>query len=754
MRPTLSVTNLAYDVPVSSSAMFHSFWHYRMLKRERNWDTMKGYKSILRHISFDVYPGEFVAILGSSGSGKTSLLSLLAKRYVAKTWCGSIKFLDKDLGPWMKPYLGYVMQEDTLYPLNTCREYLQFTADMKLKGDRGVKKTLVTQIIDAMGLTGVGDSLIGTSSNSGFGSTTTKTGLSGGERRRVSIANEVLTSPKLLCLDECTSGLDINTANNIVHLLRRIADCVYSKDASEFLTSSKEASLSRGLSYEDRSHNVSVVASLHQPSSSMWGLFDKVIILELGNIVFYGKPSDVYKIMNSISYSIPPSYNPADFLIEFITTDSGWTHTMQDRQKLLTESCKLCTVDEARHQIILNRHVCGYPGSTTELVPLATNDSRATLVISRSSLRILQTPTSQETRIQPVSECTPPSLLAMCASLYAFNTMNGHIPTYQEYVGRATHLEAYYKRRETNHITCTNRFRDGIYEMFNYRTKYANPYWYQFTLLIKRFLLFSSREQMRFLTYFLQFTVCALFAGSLFWQLGLQDVDIANRVGALFFSETVMAFAPTASSALRLFELRLSYLREHASGTYATLPFYIACILVDVPLYILCVVYYSAITYFMIGFNQVSIARWFYFIIILFLLVQANVSFGYVFISLSKQFRTAQICIMTILSIFVVFGGPFINENSIPSYWSWMPWVSYFAYAFKGLFYNEIVGLTFECSTPGCTPPTDTDIIAAYGLEGYSLTGALLLSMGYLAGWSLIMYIIAYFGLRYRRFDA
>ena len=112
-------------------------------------------------------------------------------------------------------------------------------------------------------------------------------GLSGGERKRASIGYELITNPSLLLLDEPTSGLDSKTAIEIMKVLK--------------------AEAKRGMT---------IVSTIHQPSSDLFHLFDRVIILSEGYTIYNGKNTDIIPYLKSNEITMPPYTNPADFLIK------------------------------------------------------------------------------------------------------------------------------------------------------------------------------------------------------------------------------------------------------------------------------------------------------------------------------------------------------------------------------------------------------------------------------------------------------
>ncbi|KAF5178590.1 Abc transporter g family member [Thalictrum thalictroides] len=256
---------------------------YKVQTKKDGWFRGKSSKSeeriILKGITGSVYPGEMLAMLGPSGSGKTTLLTALGGRLGGQLQ-GSITYNSKPFSKTMKRSMGFVTQDDIMYPHLTVTETLFFTALLRLPNTltNQEKARHAEEVILQLGLTKCKNSIIGE---------TYERGISGGERKRVSIGQEMLINPSLLFLDEPTSGLDSTTAQRIVFTLWELA---------------------RG--------GRTVVMTIHQPSSRLFYMFHKVLLLSDGNPLYLGKGAGVMDYFSSIGYSPLVAMNPGDFLLD------------------------------------------------------------------------------------------------------------------------------------------------------------------------------------------------------------------------------------------------------------------------------------------------------------------------------------------------------------------------------------------------------------------------------------------------------
>jgi ABC-type multidrug transport system ATPase subunit len=239
-------------------------------------------RTLLHGVSGSVAPGEFLAIMGPTGCGKTTLLNVLSLR-VTKGVEGQLLYNGRPARlKELKRHIAYVLQDDVLFPNLTVWKTLLLTARLRLPREltyeEKVQKT--QQVIDVLNLNKTKSTIIG----GPF-----RRGVSGGERKRVNIGNQLLTSPSVIFLDEPTSGLDTSTAYNLVRVLRSLAMTGYT-----------------------------IISTIHQPSSMMYELFDKLLLLVDGYAIYYGDAQRAVEYFANMGLNSPPNYNPADFMMGMI----------------------------------------------------------------------------------------------------------------------------------------------------------------------------------------------------------------------------------------------------------------------------------------------------------------------------------------------------------------------------------------------------------------------------------------------------
>ncbi|KAK1265044.1 ABC transporter G family member 6 [Acorus gramineus] len=243
---------------------------------------------LLNSVSGEARDGEILAILGASGSGKSTLIDALANRISHESLKGSITLNGEPLESRMlKVISAYVMQDDLLYPMLTVEETLMFSAEFRLPRSlpKAKKKERVQALIERLGLQSAANTIIGDEGHRG---------VSGGERRRVSIGIDIIHDPIVLFLDEPTSGLDSTSAFMVVQVLQRIA----------------------------RSGSI-VIMSVHQPSYRILGLLDRLLFLSRGQTVYFGRPNGLPHFFSEFGRPIPENENRTEYALDLIRELEG-----------------------------------------------------------------------------------------------------------------------------------------------------------------------------------------------------------------------------------------------------------------------------------------------------------------------------------------------------------------------------------------------------------------------------------------------
>jgi ABC-type multidrug transport system ATPase subunit len=210
------------------------------------------------------------------------LLNTLAGRIEKNTILEGEIFVDgkeRDPAKW-KLQCAYVEQDDILFPNLTVFETIMYSAKLRIPRTFSIeeKTDRVNKVILMLGLEGCRNTKIGDSINRG---------ISGGERKRVSIGIELVTDPQILFLDEPTSGLDAFNAFNAMETLKKLA----------------------------KAQNKIILLTIHQPRTDILDLFDKVILLTMGQCVWFGSTHDAIEHFGNNGFKLPPKTNPSDFFL-------------------------------------------------------------------------------------------------------------------------------------------------------------------------------------------------------------------------------------------------------------------------------------------------------------------------------------------------------------------------------------------------------------------------------------------------------
>jgi len=255
--------------------------------RKKGEDAVEKKKQILQDVRGKARPGELLALMGPSGAGKTTLLNCLSGRNTKFT--GEVMLNGKPWSSSLRRVSAYIQQDDVLPAHLTPLEHLTIMA--KLRMDRKVtdeeRAAVVQEAIDVMGLRKCADTPIGLPG--------LERGISGGERKRVSVACEILMDPSIIFCDEPTSGLDSFMAEQVINQLKTLA-CNPTRPRT-------------------------IIATIHQPSSQAFALFDRLLLLAGGKMAYLGPNSGAIPYFERFGEhcKCPEYVNPADFFLSLLS---------------------------------------------------------------------------------------------------------------------------------------------------------------------------------------------------------------------------------------------------------------------------------------------------------------------------------------------------------------------------------------------------------------------------------------------------
>uniref|UniRef100_A0A1B0CMJ5 ABC transporter domain-containing protein n=1 Tax=Lutzomyia longipalpis TaxID=7200 RepID=A0A1B0CMJ5_LUTLO len=263
-------------------------------------------KQILKKLTGKFNSGEITAILGPSGAGKSSLLNVLTG-FIKKGVEGNVMFTNGKNAVKLKSSRSYILQDDNLFPWYTVNETMMLACQLKVANvSSQSRQKMIDNILNTLHLLHTKN--------------TRCKNLSGGQKKRLSIALELIDNPSVLFLDEPTTGLDSSSSTQCVRLLQNLAR-------------------------EGRT----IICTIHQPSATIYNTFDHVYIMAEGQCVYQGSADNTVSYLSSLGLHCPQYHSPADYIIEVANGDYGnFTYSLA---KAATDnrwrSSQLCIMDRA-----------------------------------------------------------------------------------------------------------------------------------------------------------------------------------------------------------------------------------------------------------------------------------------------------------------------------------------------------------------------------------------------------------------------
>ncbi|KAG2431027.1 hypothetical protein HYH02_013459 [Chlamydomonas schloesseri] len=610
-------------------------------------------RQVLFNISGEVTPGEVLALMGPSGGGKTSLLTLLGGRSTARLG-GTISFNGAKMTKATKRKMGYVSQDDLLYAELTVYETLYFAALLRLprSWSRADKLSRVEMVVEGLGLDRCRDTIIGSHM---------MRGVSGGERKRVSIGHELLINPSMLLLDEPTSGLDSTTALRLMHTLRTLA-----------------------------SGGRTIITSIHQPSSRLYRQMDKLMLLSEGRCMYYGDAQGVATWFKLLGQPCPFGTNIADHILDLANGD------------VLVGGGNSASVGSGLDMLGLG--VLGGADGVEGGAAVTARDVHQSLVAAFEQRKIGR----------GRGGIRPSDLEAMAAAAEAAAAAAGGTPrkgdggsgdgdsedaaaSSGDQALSATAVKAEVEPAGGRGLELAAPAAPAPAPAGGEESKWGATWFDQIKILVvrcvktRRFQSLSNQK-------FIQLIGVAVLAGMFWWQIGadLHSNQAALDVGGLlFFIELFMGFA-SLFAALFTFPAEFQMLvKERQSGMYRLSAFYVARTLSDLPMDCLLPSLFTWIVYFMGGLRLNAgafFANWASVLLIVLTSQSVGLLIG---ATVMNPMNGQTVATIFMLSTMLV-GGYYVR--GIPVWISWLKYVSFIYWGWNLLLKIEFSNRAFPCS--------------------------------------------------------
>ncbi|KAL1949551.1 hypothetical protein VTO73DRAFT_8432 [Trametes versicolor] len=669
--------------------------------------TLNGH-TILDNISGSAKPGQLLAIMGASGAGKSTFLDILARKNKKGSVGGTTLVNGREIADTdFKKVMGFVDQEDTLMSTLTVYETVLYSALLRLPREMSLeaKKYRTLETMNELGILGIKDSRIGE---------TGQRSISGGEKRRVSIACELVTSPSILFLDEPTSGLDAYNALSVIASLVSLA----------------------------RDYNRTVVFTIHQPRSNIVSLFDQLIVLARGKLIYSGEAEQVTDYLAEVGHPCPLGFNVADFLID-LTMQAGMEPPSLESP--VSEQAQPAEEDsnirDEERAFVHDRTSSGSSRADEGTEPTrAGSIHSSTAYIRRQTSRLLEAiKPSTGARDGPV----PPKLAGL---IEAFKTSNIHAALNAEIIEVASAPAA--QGNGNNPAELPDVAAESSITRGRKRASWAT----QFRILSGRAFKNLYRDPALLAAHYASAIGVALICGFFFQNITEDIAGFQNRLGVFFF--TLALFGFSCLSSLNLFaNERILFMRERANGYYSSFTYFASKILFDIlPLRVVPPLVFGGIIYGWIGLVPEVATFWkFMLTLVLFNLTTASVI---LLLSIGIASTSVSSLVGTLIMLFnLLFTGLLINRKSVPAAFQWLHTISFFHAAFEALAVNELRYLQLHEEKYGVNIDVPAAaILSTFGLRAESFWWPNIALLGIFFGtFTVLSFLVLHFYVKEKR---
>ncbi|PPR95601.1 hypothetical protein GOBAR_AA25066 [Gossypium barbadense] len=624
---------MASPMPVRKTIPGHGFefsnLSYNVIKKQKKdgeWIKKEAY--LLNDISGQAMRGEVMAIMGPSGAGKSTFLDALAGRIARGSLQGSVRIDGKPVTTsYMKMISSYVMQEDQLFPMLTVQETFMFAAEVRLPHSisRAEKKKRVNELLSQLGLETAAHTYIGDEG---------RRGVSGGERRRVSIGIDIIHKPPLLFLDEPTSGLDSTSAYSVVEKVKDIA---------------------RGGSI--------ILMTIHQPSFRIQLLLDCITVLARGRLIYMGSPASLPAHLSGFGRPVPNGENSLEYLIDLI---KEYDESAVGLDPLVVYQCNGIKPDQ----------VARTPVPKTPKTPKTPKNMKT----PDFSIWVYRGVTGTPRRAPSWTPTTTPGVTPATT------------PGVRSYVFGRQHVMA--QPQTPSHYRKTPIAYSSSYEEFDmeevldepeHGPKFANPWLREVAVLSWRTALNVVRTPELFLSREIVLTVMAVILSSLFRNLSHHDFQTINRLLNFYIFAICLVFFSSNDAVPTFIQERFIFIRETSHNAYRASSYVISSLIVYLPFFAIQGFTFAAITKYWLRLQSSVLNFW---LILYASLITTN---AYVMLvsALVPSYITGYAVVIATTALFFLTCGFFLKGNKIPIYWRWLHYISAIKYPFEALLVNE-----------------------------------------------------------------
>ncbi|XP_059624756.1 ABC transporter G family member STR2-like [Cornus florida] len=691
-------------------------------KIDGNW--MSKEVDLLHRITGYAPKGCITAVMGPSGAGKSTFLDGVAGRIASGSLKGRVTLEGVEMNASLiKRTSAYIMQDDRLFPMLTVYETLMFAADFRLGPlSTADKMQRVEKLIEQLGLS--------YSRNTYIGDEGTR-GVSGGERRRVSIGVDIIHGPSLLFLDEPTSGLDSTSAHSVIEKVQDIA----------------------------RSGST-VILTIHQPSSRIQLLLDHLIILARGQLMYQGSPKDVALHLGRMGRKLPKGENSIEYLIDVIQeydqSELGvealadFALTGMKPPPIADEDISVSTVPPSPTPSRHNRHQLEGPddkGRAGKRLHLQTGTQdrdfdhsvRSPWNTSRS-WSASQSGVMQTLKFTPTRQRTGHNLETPMSSSPGYYTYSKEILS-----GTPTPHSSDYTVNENDYLTPNIAPTKSSQHA---GPKFANSFFTETWILMRRNFVNIYRTPELFLSRLVVLTVMGIMMATMFKNPEKNAQGITNRLS--FFIFTVCLFFFSSNDAVPAFiQERFIFVRETSHNAYRASSYTIAGLITYLPFLALQAGVYAGIVWFALELR----GPFLYFLLVLYMSLLSTNSFVVFVSSIVPNYILGYAAVIAFTALFFLFCGYFLNSHDIPPYWKWMNWISTMTYPYEGLLMNQYQTFDSFGQNPNGEEVRGIDILAKLNIktEESKKWEKVYIMLGWAILYRILFYIILRFGSKNQR---